>query len=158
MWIYLLTLSMQQLTLSFVALLVLTVLSACTGQASSSTTTSSVQSEQVVQSTTTASDTDTLSTSTSGINTITNSTTYSTDHGKHRVTANFSITTSSDGTISSATATMTSGDRESRQYINRFNSAAKTQIIGKKISELSLSAVGGASDTTDAFVTVVDSL
>jgi len=35
---------------------------------------------------------------------------------------------------------------------------ANKKIVGKKISELSLSALGGASDTTDAFNEVVASL
>jgi hypothetical protein len=74
------------------------------------------------------------------------------------VTATFSLTQDTDGVITAVTATMKSGDHESKQYINRFNSAARSQIIGKKVSSLSLSAVGGASDTTDAFMQVVDSL
>lgn len=101
---------------------------------------------------------DTSSVTTIADNTITKNTTYNTDHGKHRVTASFALTQDTDGTITAVTATMTSGDHESRQYINRFNSAARSQIVGKKISELSLSAVGGASDTTDAFLQVVSSL
>lgn len=44
------------------------------------------------------------------------------------------------------------------QYHNRFNNVANKKIVGKKVSELSLSAVGGASDTTDAFNEVVASL
>lgn len=71
---------------------------------------------------------------------------------------NFTISTGSDGTITAVTAKLTSGDRESAQYISRFNSAAKSKIFGKKISSLSLSAVGGASDTTNAFQEVISSL
>lgn len=90
--------------------------------------------------------------------TISKSITYSTDHGQERVTATFSITTDSSGEITAVSSSTTSADRESRQYISRFNSAARSQIIGRKISELSLSAVGWASDTTDAFMQVVSAL
>jgi hypothetical protein len=84
--------------------------------------------------------------------------TYSTDHGKEQTTVQFNITLNADKTITALTATMTSGDRESKQYVSRFNSAAKSKIIGKKVAGLSLSAVGGASDTTDAFSQVIASL
>lgn len=84
--------------------------------------------------------------------------TYTTDHGKERVTVNFSITMDDVGNITTLSALPVSADRESRQYISRFNSAAKSQIIGKKISSLSLSAVWWASDTTDAFVQIIKSL
>lgn len=53
---------------------------------------------------------------------------------------------------------MNSGDHESAEYIARFNNAATKKIIGQKISSLSLSTVGGASDTTDAFLSVTSSL
>lgn len=83
---------------------------------------------------------------------------YTTDHGKEQVEVSFSITLDSSNTITAVSVSTTSADRESRQYISRFNSAAKSKIIGKKISSLSLSAVGGASDTTAAFSEVISSL
>jgi hypothetical protein len=70
----------------------------------------------------------------------------------------FDISLDGTKTITAITATMTSGDRESGQYVSRFNSAAKSKIIGKKVAGLSLSAVGGASDTTDAFSQIIASL
>ncbi len=92
-------------------------------------------------------------------NSFSKSTTYTTDHGKHQVTATFDITTDSDGKITTMTAVMNSGDRKSDAYIARFNQSAKSQIIGKKISELSnISAIGGASDTTDAFISVLQNM
>ncbi len=67
---------------------------------------------------------------------------YSTDHGKERVSIRYDISLKTDGTISSVTAVMLSGDHESRQYISRFNNAARSKIVGKKISNLSLVALG----------------
>lgn len=47
----------------------------------------------------------------------------------------------------------------SKQMITRFNVASKKEIAGKKISELSgISAVGGASYTTQAFIDTINNL
>lgn len=89
---------------------------------------------------------------------ISKSITYTTDHGKERVTVSFVLTIDSTDSITGISASAPSADRESRQYISRFNSAAKSKIVGQKISSLSLSTVGGASDTTDAFQEIVSSL
>jgi hypothetical protein len=74
------------------------------------------------------------------------------------VTATFDVTTESDGTITDILATMQSGDHESAEYIERFNNAATKKIVGQKITSLSLEAIWGASDTTDAFRSIVASL
>lgn len=89
---------------------------------------------------------------------LSKTTSYRTDHGKHSVNVTFDISTTSDGTITGIKANMNSGDHESAEYIARFNNAATKKIIGQKISSLSLSTVGGASDTTDAFLSVTSSL
>lgn len=83
---------------------------------------------------------------------------YRTDHGKHNASVTFDISTTSDGTITGVTANLNSGDRESADYVQRFNNAAPRKIVGQKISSLSLSTVGGASDTTDAFLSAASSL
>ena len=104
------------------------------------------------------------STSVSSTSTNTNSTTssktvsYRTDHGKHSVSVTFDIATGSDGIITGVQANMNSGDHESAEYIARFNNASSRKIIGQKISSLSLSSVGGARDTTDAFLETLASL
>ncbi len=89
---------------------------------------------------------------------ISKSISYTTDRGKERVTASFVFTIDSTDTITVVSVSPVSANSESRQYISRFNSAAKSKIVGKKISSLSLSTVGGASDTTDAFQEVISSL
>lgn len=57
-----------------------------------------------------------------------------------------------DDTIT-AVAVSYSGDdkKESKQFQGRFSGAIETEVIGKKISDLSLARVGGASLTTGAF-------
>ena len=98
------------------------------------------------------------STNSSSPSSIQKTVNYRTDHRKHTVSVTFDISTSSDGIITGVTAHINSGDRESAEYIERFNNAASRKIVGQKISSLSLGAVWGASDTTDAFLSVVASL
>lgn len=84
--------------------------------------------------------------------------TYRTDHGHHQATVNFVLEMNSDNTISTVTADMTIGDRESAEYVSNFNTRINSMVIWKKKSELSLSAVWWASDTTDAFMQVLNTL
>ena len=83
---------------------------------------------------------------------------YRVDHGKHQVTTTFVIWVDADSAIVSVDAEMERGDRESSMYHSRFNSAISSKVIWKKISDISLDAVGWASDTTEAFYKVVTSL
>ena len=140
-------------SLSLIAVFALTFLSACTNNYSDTvvvtpTNTSPTSTSSV------ASDTS----SNVASQTITKTVSYGVDHGKHQVTTDFTISTDSTGKILSVRANMTRWDHESMQYHNRFNNVANKKIVGKKISELSLSALGGASDTTDAFNEVIASL
>lgn len=138
---------------SLIAVFALTFLSACTNTTSdtvkitpTSTTNSSTVNSSIPTSSTTTSQT------------VTKTVSYGVDHGKHQVTTDFTISTDSTSKILSVRANMTQGDHESMQYHNRFNNAVSKKIVGKKASELSLSALGGASDTTDAFSEVIASL
>ena len=70
---------------------------------------------------------------------------------------NVSITVKSDQ-VSDVAVTNSGGDRESRQYQNRFASSIKASTVGKKISDLSLSRVGGASLTTSGFIKALNSI
>ena len=62
-----------------------------------------------------------------------------------------------DGVISDITFSYdTPTNRESGQYLSRFSSSLnKSAIIGKRITNVSLSRVGGASLTTDAFMQAI---
>lgn len=53
--------------------------------------------------------------------------------------------------IKSATASHDYTDRESGLYIDSFDSQLSSKIVGKKISDIKLSRVGGASLTTYGF-------
>lgn len=53
-------------------------------------------------------------------------------------------------TVTAVNSTYTGGATDSN-YQNRFDGAYKTHVIGKKLSEISLSRVGGASLTSAAF-------
>lgn len=126
----------------FILLIASTFLAACSSTRSNTDNSSSVSSTS----------TNTNSTTTS------KTVSYRTDHGKHSVSVTFDIATGSDGIITGVQANMNSGDHESAEYIARFNNASSRKIIGQKISSLSLSSVGGASDTTDAFLETLASL
>lgn len=64
----------------------------------------------------------------------------------------FAMTTDKDGTITSLETTLMEGNQNSEMSTKNFADASKTEIVGKKISELSdITAVGGASLTTAAF-------
>lgn len=148
-------------SLPLIAISFLFVLSACTGTTSDTVrpvSATSVTPVAPIAPVSSSPQNPTTNTDTTRTQNTVKSITYSTDHGQERVTASFDITTTTDGTITAVNANMTNGNRESAQYISRFNSAAKRSIVGKKISSLSLSALGGASDTTDAFMQVVSAL
>lgn len=162
-----------------VALIVaLSVLSSCTNTASSSsagtdttivaqnttTQTKKIQTSPtsaVQQNTTTSSSTNTTitpitpTTSTSS-NTVSKTLSYRVPRGS--ASTLYSVTISGD-TITQASASMTSGDHESSMYNSRFNRSLASSVIGKNISEIkNLSAIGGASLTTEAFTQFVSSL
>jgi hypothetical protein len=60
--------------------------------------------------------------------------------------------TTNGGVISDITFAMTPTNPTSAQYFNGFkNSFPKSQIVGKTLNDISLSRVGGASLTTNAF-------
>ena len=76
-------------------------------------------------------------------------TSYYVPHG-----ANNSLTASvtvSGGKVSAVTVNNNYSDQESSYYIDSFVSAVQNAVVGKSIDGLSLSRIGGASLTTQAF-------
>lgn len=81
--------------------------------------------------------------------------------GTYSATANYfveghteSITvkmTISNGIVTSLTDTHSGNDRESRQYQNSFENQISSKVVGQNINNISLSRVGGASETTRGF-------
>jgi flagellar basal body-associated protein FliL len=64
--------------------------------------------------------------------------------------AKFSLTLK-DSTITSATVSYVSGDRDSREYIDQYNSGFLQAVENKNISDISEVYISGATLTTSAF-------
>ncbi|MCA9366996.1 FMN-binding protein [Candidatus Kaiserbacteria bacterium] len=80
--------------------------------------------------------------------TYTTTASYLVPHG----TESMSVTvTVADNIITAVDVTHSGSDRESQQYQNRFDKNIESAVIGKNIDSLTLSRVGGASLTTQAF-------
>ena len=80
---------------------------------------------------------------------------YEAPPGKEEVT--FSVTVAPDGTITSAASQGKGAHPKSVRYQETFAAGISGAVVGKKISELDVRAVGGASLTTAAFVKYVRS-
>lgn len=152
---------MNSISIVSVSIITTCLLSSC-GQAQQGSTNQELNNTQIIYNSTTTSNNiklaNTLDNNDINLSVLTKNATYRTDHGKHEVNADFNISENPDWIIVDVTVTMLRGDHESWNYIRRFNSVARTQIVGKKISDLSISAIGWASDTTDAFLSMIESL
>lgn len=104
------------------------------------------------------------STSTPAVSTTTSSPTSSTGYkdGTYKTTANYvvphgasnSLTASvtiSGGKVTAVTVNNDYSDQESSMYIDSFMSSMQSVVVGKSVDGLSLSRIGGASLTTQAF-------
>lgn len=88
--------------------------------------------------------------------TYTASTTYSVpDGGQNSVNATITI---NSGVITTVSATGDFTDRESARYVNRFNINISSDASNQSIASYSPSRIGGASLTTSAFDSVLDSI
>lgn len=74
---------------------------------------------------------------------------YKTPAGEDPV--EFSVSVLDDGTVTAVTITPKATNDISNKRQTAFASEISSQVVGKKISELNLSAVGGSSLTTSAF-------
>ncbi len=85
------------------------------------------------------------------------STTYNVpDHNVNIITVNVTI---KNGLIADVTHTERASDPTSQMIYDNFSkNLNKSKIVGKKISEVSLSKVGGASLTTKAFMLSLNKL
>jgi peptidoglycan hydrolase-like protein with peptidoglycan-binding domain len=102
--------------------------------------------------------TPTTSTSTSGaaVKTVTTKVNFNTPGGVNSLTLNVS---GSAGVITDFTYSVQANDGTSKGYANSFSkSLSKSSIVGKSISNVSLSRVGGASLTTGAFMNALKSV
>lgn len=76
------------------------------------------------------------------------SSSFSTPGGADAIKLSLTI---KDGVVTNATATTVTDDNTSRSYDDRFLDAYKEVVVGKKVSDLNLSRVAGASLTTQGF-------
>ena len=107
-------------------------------------TTSNASSSSTAQSTTS-----TTATSSYKDGTYKASVSYSVPHGETN-TIDVEITIK-NGVVSSVNTDNDYADHESGSYISSFEGSISSKVVGKALSELSLSRVGGASLTTSAF-------
>lgn len=56
-----------------------------------------------------------------------------------------------NGVVTASQIENSEGDRESAEYQERFAAVYKSYVVGKKLDDIHLSYVAGASDTTDGF-------
>ena len=63
-----------------------------------------------------------------------------------------------DSVVTNASITNSEGDRESARYQERFASVYRSYVVGKKVSDIHLSYVAGASETTDGFNDALDQI
>ncbi len=73
---------------------------------------------------------------------------YYVPHGSETISVNLTL---KSGVIADVSVQNSEGDRESAVYQEDFASVYKSYVVGKKITDLQLGIVAGASDTTQAF-------
>jgi len=67
----------------------------------------------------------------------------------HEIDVN--LTLADDGTVVGANVTYDNGDGFSNSHQERFDGAFRDEVVGKQLSDIELSRVGGASLTSEAF-------
>ena len=122
-----------------------------------STPSSSTSQDATASSTssTAATTTDTTSTSTTTSTSssykdgsYTAKTTYYVPHGTNTISATITV---ASGKVTAVKVNNDYTDNESGMYIDSFENSIQSAVVGKSIDGLSLSRVGGASLTTEAF-------
>lgn len=119
--------------------------------------TTTVSSTNTTDSPTTSTNDSPASTSTGSYKngTYTASTSYMVPRGTNTINVTLTIV---DGVITSISTKHTSNDHESALYIDSFDSDIDDATTGESLSGFSVSRIGGASLTTDAFNDVLDTI
>ena len=124
------------------------------------TGTSSQTSSTSTNTATTSTDTTSTSSSTSSSSykdgTYTASVSYSVPHGASNTLA--ATVTVSSGKITAVSTNDNYSDNESGRYIQEFESALSSTVVGTDLSSASFSRIGGASLTTKAFNQALDTI
>lgn len=148
----------RQILATLAVLVVIVVIVGGVGAAAKKDTSSSgavTTSDTTSPTTTTPSVTTTTSTTTNTDGTYAATGSYGTPGGVNSIDLSVTI---KDGVVTSASASTTPPDRESKEYDQRFLSAYKSYIIGKNVNQISLSRVSGASLTTEGFDSAIQKI
>lgn len=73
---------------------------------------------------------------------------YYVPHGYEDIKVTITV---ASGVVTNASIVNSENDRDSQRYQEDFASSYKNYVVGKKLSDVKLSYVAGASDTTQAF-------
>jgi uncharacterized protein with FMN-binding domain len=117
-----------------------------TAQVSTAPAATSTQSTE-----TTPSDSSTSSSSSSSTfkdGTYTASSDYFVPHGNESIKVSLTL---KDGVVTSSNVQNSEGDPDSARFQEDFASSYKSFVVGKKISDVRLGAIAGASDTAQGF-------
>lgn len=80
---------------------------------------------------------------------------YSVPHDQNSITVTIVV---KNGAITSVSDNHDYGSNESSRYISRFDSAISSKVVGQKLGSVSLSRVGGASLTTNGFLSALSAI
>ena len=132
------------------ALATITTSTSTPAASTSTTTTAPTTSTTSTSSAASTTSPTTTSSSTSGFKdgTYNASSSYYVPHGNENIQVSLTI---SNGVVTKASVQNSEGDPTSAQYQESFAAEYKSAVVGKKISGLQLSVIGGASDTTQGF-------
>lgn len=81
---------------------------------------------------------------------------YQTPGGRESI--GVTITLASDGTISDSSLQLSTSGGETQQFQSKFASGYKSQVVGKRIDEVSLSRVAGSSLTSRGFNSAIEDI
>ncbi len=122
---------------------------AATSSGASATTTSQNTTTADVAATASAADTSSTAAATGYKDgTYTATATYYVPRGSNSMSAKVTV---SGGKVTAVSVNHDYSDRESGMYIDSFESALQSAVVGKSIDGLSLNRIGGATLTTQAF-------
>lgn len=76
----------------------------------------------------------------------------------HRDSIDVQLSLDESGVVVNANVDYVADNEDSKFYQSKFESAYKDEVIGKKIEEIDLSRVGGASLTSAAFMEAVEEI
>jgi uncharacterized protein with FMN-binding domain len=87
--------------------------------------------------------------------TYTDSETYRTEGGQEGLTVTLTV---ANNTVSSVSIQQDPSNHESEEYQSIFETSYQSKIVGKALSNLQLSRISGASDTTNSFNDALDAI